>query len=118
MLHLNVRSIIQNFESLKELLTTINFEFKEICLTETCCTIQEKNFKLENYTLINRVTKHGRGGDICVFIHNSLIFKLRSDLGTNSNDIESLAIEIINKAKMLPLVYSIDNQPAILNNIS
>ena len=34
---------------------------------------------------------------ICVFIHDSLTFKLRSDLGTNSNDIESLVIEIINK---------------------
>ena len=46
---------------------------------------------------MNQVRKHGRGGGICVFIHNSLTFKLRSDLGTNSSDIESLVIEIINK---------------------
>ena len=32
-LHLNVRSFNQNFDSLKELLTTIRFEFKVICLT-------------------------------------------------------------------------------------
>ena len=32
-LHLNVRSFHQNFDSLKELLTTIRFEFKVICLT-------------------------------------------------------------------------------------
>ena len=38
-------------------------------------------FNLENYTSINQVWKHGRGGDMCVFIHNSLTFKLRSDLG-------------------------------------
>ena len=30
LLHLNVRSLSQNFESLKELLTTIKFEFKVI----------------------------------------------------------------------------------------
>ena len=32
-------------------------------------------------------------------IHNSLMFKLRSDLATNSNDMDSLGIEIINKKK-------------------
>ena len=99
-LHLNVRSLTKNFESLKELLTTIKFEFKVICLTKTLCPDDPRNealFNLENYTAINQVRKHGRGGGICVFIHNSSTFKLRSDLGTNRNDIESLAMEIINK---------------------
>ena len=98
-LHLNVRSLNQNFESLKELLTTIIFEFKVICLTETSCTDDPRNetFNLENYTSINQVRKHDGGGGICGFIHNSLTFKLRSDLATNGNDIESVAIEIINK---------------------
>ena len=101
-LHLNVRSLNQNFESLKELLTTIKFEFKVICLTEAWCKDDSRNetlFNLENYTAINQVRKHGKGGGICVFIHNSLTFKLRSDLGSNSNDIESIVIEIINKKK-------------------
>ena len=99
-LHLNVRSLSQNFESLKELLTTIKFEFKVICLTETWCTDDPRNetlFNVENYTSINQVRKHDRGGGICVFIHNSLTLKLRSDLGTNSNDIGPLAVEKINK---------------------
>ena len=100
--------------SFKELLITIKFEFKEICLTETWCTDDPTNktlFDLENYTSVNQVRKHGRGGGICAFIHSSLTFKSRSDLAINSNDIESLAIEIINKKeKMLSLVYIIDNQ--------
>ena len=99
--------------SFKELLITIKFEFKEICLTETWCTDDptNKTFNLENYTSVNQVRKHGRGGGICTFIHSSLTFKSRSDLAINSNDIESLAIEIINKKeKMFPLVHSIDNQ--------
>ena len=90
MLHLNERSLNQNCESLKELLTTIKFEFKVICLTETWCTDDPRN---ETYTSINEVRKHGRGAGICVFIHNSLTFKIRSDLGANSNSIESLVIE-------------------------
>ena len=51
-LHLNVRSLNKSFESLKELLTTIKFEFKVICLTETWCTDYPRNktlFNLENY---------------------------------------------------------------------
>ena len=97
---MNVRSLNKNFESLKELLTAVKFEFKVICFTETWCTDDPRNetlFNLENYTSINQVRKHGRGGGICVFINNSLTFKLRSDLGRNSNDIESLAKEMIDK---------------------
>ena len=121
MLHVNVRSLNQNFESLKKLQTTIKFDYKAIFFTEIWCTDDPRNqtfFNLENYISINQVREHERVGGICVFIHNSLTFKLRSDLGTNSNDIESLAIEIINiKKKMLPLVHSSDNQLVILNNM-
>ena len=118
---MKVKSLNQNFESLKDFLATIKFEFKVIYLTETWGTDDPRNktlFNLENYTSINQVRKLDRGGGICVFIHHSLMFKLRSDLGTNSNDIESLVIEIINKkTKMLSLTHSIDNQLVILNNI-
>ena len=138
MLHLSVKNLSQNFESLKELLASIKFEFKVICLTETWCTVDLRNetlFNLENYTLINQVRKHSRGGGICVFIHNSLTFNLRSDLGTNINDIESLPIEKINKKSkdvVISAYYrqlagdfkqyktyleSIDNQPVILSDI-
>ena len=120
-LHLNVRSLNQNFESLKELQTTIEFDYKAIFFTEMWCTADPTNqtfFNLENYISINHVRKHGSGGGICLFIHNFLTFKLRSDLRTNSDDIESLAIEIINKkTKMLSLVHRSDKQLVILNNM-
>ena len=50
-------------------------------------------------------------GSICLFIHNSLMFKLRSDLGTNSNHIESLTIEI-NKRKQNVVIIAQYRQPA------
>ena len=37
-LHLNIRSLNKNFESLKNLLTEINFYFKVICITESWCS--------------------------------------------------------------------------------
>ena len=45
------------------------------------------------------------------------MFKLWSDLGTNSNDIASLVIETKKKKKMSSFAHSIDNQMVILNNI-
>ena len=120
MLHLNVRSLDQKFESLNKLQTTIKFDFKAICFTEMWYTDDPRNqtlFNLDNYIIINQVRKHDRVGGICVFIHNSLTFKLRSDLGTNSNDIESLAMEIINKKRILSLMHSSDGQLVILNNM-
>ena len=125
-LHLNAGSLSQNFESLKELLTTIKFEFKVIYLTEPWCTGDSRNktlFNLTDYKSINQVRKHDRGDGVCVFIHSTLTFKLKSDLATNNNDMDNdmtmpLAIEIINKkTNMLSLVHSIGNQPVILNNV-
>ena len=80
---MNVRILNQNFESLK-----VTY------LTQTWCTNDPRNetlFNLENYTSINQVRKHGRGGGTCVSIHNSLTFKL-----LKSNDIDSLVTEILN----------------------
>ena len=113
-LHLNLRSLNQNFKSLKKLLTTIKFEFNVICLTETWCMDDSRNetvFNLDNYTSIIQGKKHGRGGGICVFIHKFLMFKPRLDLATNSNDIELLAIEIINKKRKNVVVSAQYRQP-------
>ena len=65
MLNLNVGSLNQNFESLKQLFTTIKFVLKVICRTETWWMDNPSNktlFNLENYTSLNQVRNHGRGG--------------------------------------------------------
>ena len=64
-LNLNVGSLNQNFESLKQLFTTIKFVLKVICRTETWWMDSPSNktlFNLENYTSLNQVRNHGRGG--------------------------------------------------------
>ena len=58
MLHLNVRSLNQNFESIKEILTIIKFEFELICLTEAGCADDPGNetlFYLNNYMAVGVV---------------------------------------------------------------
>ena len=46
MLHLNIRSLQKNFDSLLNLLMTLKFEFKVICITETWCSDNSMNHNL------------------------------------------------------------------------
>ena len=64
---------------------------------------------------VSLISNHA-GGGVCVFIHNSLNFKSRSELSINNADCESLTIEIINKT--IKIYWSqpcIDNPLVILN---
>ena len=100
MLHLNIRTLQKNFDSLFSLLMTLKFEFKVICITETWCSDNSTNhnlFKLPQYKSIHQVRRTGKGGGIAVFIHESLTFNVIHDLNVNNADIEALCVEIINK---------------------
>jgi ASC-1-like (ASCH) protein len=97
MMHLNIRSIINKFDSFKQLIYSLNKPFQIIGLTETW--LKETNedlFKLENYDFVNvnRTTKSG--GGVGIYIANELKYKIRFDLNTSTeNIIESVFIEII-----------------------
>ena len=100
MLHLNIRSLQKNFDSLFNLLMTLKFEFKVICITETWCSDNSMNhnlFKLPQYKSIHQVRRTGKGGGRAVFLHESLTFNVRHDLSVNNANIEALCVEIINK---------------------
>ena len=47
--------------------------------------------------MVHLPRKDKTGGSICVFVHNSLLFKLRQDLSHSDDNNESIVIEIINK---------------------
>ena len=94
----------KNFENFKLLLETLTLNFKIICVTETWC--KEDNilalFKLPYYSLIHQNrTGSKKGGGVCIFIHNSITYKTRSDENT-----ESLCVEPINKNSKNVLVYA------------
>ena len=101
-LHVNIRSIHKNFENLKLLLSKLNFTFRIISLTETWskgeCIENNSFYQLENYLMMHQETKDSKkGGGTCIYIHNSLNFKLRNDLSNSDCDSEILSIEIIHK---------------------
>ena len=57
----------------------------------------DPNFQIENYTVLHQVRKSGRGARLSIFVHKEVYFKPRTDLSINSNDVESLWIEIHRK---------------------
>ena len=82
----------KNFENFKLLLETLTLNFKIICITETWR--KEDNilalFQLPNYSLIHKNrTGSKKGGGVCIFIHNSITYKTRSDLSINDENTES-----------------------------
>ena len=87
LLHLNIRSLQKNFNSLLNLLITLKFEFKVICITETWCSDNAKDhnlFELPQYKYIHQVRRAGKGGSIAVFLQESLTFNIRHDLSVNN----------------------------------
>ena len=115
MLHLNIKSLQKNFDSLLNLLMTLKFEFKVICITETWCldnSMNHNRFELPQYKSIHQVRRASKGGGIAVFLHESLTFNIRHDLSVNNADIEALCIEIINKKSKNILINTQYRQPA------
>jgi hypothetical protein len=117
MLHLNIRSISKNFELFKQLLSEIKFTFKIISLSETWCTDEyietNTNFQLPNYKVVHQFRGSGKkGGGLCVFISNSLVFNLKKNLCSTTNDYESLCVEIINKTTKNIIIHVLYRPPS------
>ena len=113
-LHLNIRSINKNFEAFTEFFSKLNHIFGVICFSETWASEENVNknstFQLKNYNVIHQVRNSRKGGGLCIFIHESLCYKLRKDLSINPEAIESLSIEISNK-KASNLIFNAIYRP-------
>ena len=86
-LHLNIRSMIKNFESFRELLDSLCFSFSAICLSETWCQPHEtsnSNLQIPGYLSLHHTREDRRGGGLCIFLLESLV---------NSSAIECLCVE-------------------------
>ena len=70
-LHLNIRSLKKNFESLKNLLVQINFCFKVICITESWCFDDlhtDNRYQLPNNVSIHQVRKRAKQAVVSRFL--------------------------------------------------
>ena len=89
MLHLNIRSLQKNFNSLFNLLMTLKSEFQVIFIIETWCSdnlVNHDIFKLPQCKRNQQVRRTGKAGGTAVFLHESLSFNIRHDLSVNNAD--------------------------------
>ena len=94
-LHLNIRSIKKNFDNFKYFFSTLGFPFNVICFSETWLDeVGNSLYELRNYISKHQVRDDRKGGRVSMYIHNSLSFKVLSNLCIDSVDIESLSIEL------------------------
>ena len=108
-LHLNIRSLNKNYESLNNLLVEINFCFKVICITESWCSDDlhtNNRYQLPKYVSIYQVRMSKR------FIHKQLIYNKRYDLSVNDEDTEALCLELINQKSENTFINTIYRQPS------
>ena len=73
-LHLNIRSLNENFESFAELYKLLSFKFSIICFSETLSSNENLNknslFQLECNNLLHENRKYCRGGGVAVLCMN------------------------------------------------
>lgn len=90
-LHLNIRSMQIFIESFKHFISQTKQTFSVICLTETWLTNETFSTNTQ-YDLADYNGSHFQrstnktGGGICIFVHNSLSFKIRDDLSVSNPD--------------------------------
>ena len=97
-MHVNIRDINKNFEAFKHFYISLNCRFSVIYFSETWAAdnsiYKDLNFRVENYTVLHQVRESGRGRGLSIFLHKQVYFHPITDLSINSNDVESLCIEI------------------------
>ena len=100
LLHLNIRSLNDNFENFRNLLEDSEFSFNVICLSETWSTDKDfrdnSDYHLSNYYTIHSERKiKKKGGGVLIYVKTNLIYKIRGDLSISDYEGEFLSIEIL-----------------------
>ena len=72
MLHLNIKSVPDNFLGLISFLDNLTIELKIITLSETWIKPYHIDYNMPHYSLEQDYRPKKRGGGVCLYIHESL----------------------------------------------
>ena len=89
------------------------FSFSAICLSETWYQPHEtsnSNLQIPGCESLHQTRKNRRGGGHCIFLLESLSYKVRDDLAVNSSAIECLCVEVFDK-NWKSIVLNLTYQP-------
>jgi hypothetical protein len=118
-LHLNIRSIPKNFDSLLTFLDTLHFSFSFIGISETWFNESTRAlYDLDKYNQLAVYRTDKRGGGVSLFIKTSIKYTVRDDLNIFEDDAESIFIEVdksifdTDRNIVVGLIYRIPNKDA------
>ena len=115
LLHLNIRSINQNISKLTDFLSTLEFNFSIIGISETWLDGNKQPneyINMEGYNFIQESRLNRTGGGVGLFISNDIVYKLRPDLIIfDSQIMESIFVEIIRPKQSNIIVGNIYRPP-------
>ena len=95
LIHFNSRSLSKNLSSIEDYLSHLEHNFTAIGCTETWL---KDNFSslihLKNYNIIENHRQTKKGGGVCLFVKDGIVFHGRHDISPFNDDIESIFVEI------------------------
>ena len=106
-IHFNSRSLSKNFDYINAYIDNLDFTFTIYGFSETWINVNTPIlFNKTGYTFIHSDRQYGRGGGVGMLILNSINFKVRNYIMPQSNDFESIFIEIDNN-KHKPVIVGV-----------
>ena len=95
-LHVNIRSLNQNYARLIDLLSNINHKFMAIGISETWLKESNHLVHIDNYNFIHNHRKNQLGGGVGLYLLENLNYKTRMDLRFDTSDTtDSLFVEVL-----------------------
>ena len=80
-LHVNIRSLNKNLDSLLTLLQSLKYKFSILAICETWQTNSNIDiFQIPGYVKVSLPCLSGVGGGVALFIEHGINFKIRNDL--------------------------------------
>lgn len=111
-IHINSRSLWKNHDHISQLLSQCPFDI--VAITETWLepNTPVQMLSIPNYNFINRDRPNKRGGGVGFYIASHINYIIRDDLMHNSNNFESMFVEIISNKSKNTIVGVVYRPPA------
>ena len=104
----------KNFEKFQELFKTFKFNFSAVCLSKALCELlnstKNMNYRLHGSKSFHQTRDGRQEGGLCIFLRNTLSYKIRSNLNINSDAIECFCLEISTKTSK-NIILSLNYRP-------
>ena len=111
LLHLNIRSLHRNLDSLTTLLKNLELRFSFIGITETWLRDSSHHTDISGYNFVHNPRKDRTGGGVGLYLADNFDFKCRPDLVFSCTECaESLFVEI-NRPKEKNIIVGVVYRP-------